>query len=488
MVLTDLLAKENIEKNSIKMKNRLKNNKWLIFAVTGAAGFIVTYSVNSVSLALPYLAQEFGVEQSSVSWLTMVYSLIPCCLLLIFGGLADIKGYKKQFAFGFAFYGIVSLLLPILSINLPVLIFFRCLQGIGYSILISITQAIITKVFPVGERGKALGINVIFVSVGLASGPTIGGLLLSAFGWQSIFWFCVPFCLVGFVMTLLIMPSDHESTDNKKSLDLLGGFFFALAIGSLAVGVNYLNVWGLHKPWFWLCFTVFIIAFCLFVLREKRAAYPLMALELFKNRHFTFSNITICLNFIMQQMVVYLMPFYLANVLMLESHISGLIMMATPLMMLIFAPVGGIISDSKGYRLPALGGLILIFTGSLLISILKIDTAIYFVIFALMITGMGNAFLNAPINSSVMSSVQPKNLGMASGMVGTMRNIGQTFGVALGTLLITFGENHFAKQGITDQQTLYLLAESRAFIFCMFLMVIAFILVLFLPKSKRLQN
>ena len=462
--------------------NKLQNNKWLIFAVTGVACFIVTYSVNSVSLALPYLAKEFGVAQSSVSWLTMVYSLIPCCCLLVFGSLGDIWGYKKQFAWGFAFFGIVSLLMPILSVSLPVLIFFRCLQGVGYSMLISITQAIIARVFPLAERGKALGCNTIFVSIGLASGPTIGGILLSAFGWHSIFWFCVPFCLLGFITTLVIMPTD-EKRDRNKSLDWQGGVLFALGIGFLSVGVNFINSRGLNSFMFWGCLAVSICGFLLFVFRENRATNPLMALGLFKNRGFTFANAAICLNFIMQQMVIYLVPFYLADVLLLKSHVSGIVMMATPLMMLIFSPVGGSLADRKGTRLPALTGLILIFAGSLIISLLAVDSPLWVIIIALLITGMGNAFFSAPVNSSVMSSVPLQISGMASGMVATMRNIGQTFGVAIGTLFITLGSNYYAARGVEDGAELYLLAESRAFIFCMVLVVAAWILVMLLPKT-----
>ena len=120
------------------MNNVLKNEykKWMIFAVTSMANLVVSFSINSLNLALPTLAKEFGVNQNNVSWLALVYSLIPCCTLLILGRIAELYGYKRQFKIGFLFFGAVCIAAPVLSVNLGELIFFRCLQGIGYSIMV----------------------------------------------------------------------------------------------------------------------------------------------------------------------------------------------------------------------------------------------------------------------------------------------------------------------------------------------------------------
>ena len=150
----------------------------MIFAVTALANLVAPFSINSVNLALPLLAVEFNASQSAVSWLTLVYSLVPSCTLLFFGRLADIYGYRRQFFWGFVFFGLVSFLAPLVSTSLGVLIFFRCLQGLGYAVLISITQGILARTFDPSVRGRVLGTNAVFVSVGLASGPTIGGLIL----------------------------------------------------------------------------------------------------------------------------------------------------------------------------------------------------------------------------------------------------------------------------------------------------------------------
>ncbi|WP_406541585.1 MFS transporter [Clostridium ljungdahlii] len=216
-----------------------KYKKWMIFAVTSMANLVVSFSINSLNLALPTLTKEFDVSQNSISWLALVYSLIPCCTLLIFGRTAELYGYKRQFKIGFLFFGAVCISAPLLSVNLEVLIFFRCLQGIGYSIMISITQAIVSRTFDSKERGKALGINSVFISIGMAAGPTIGGFLLTHSSWHAIFYFNVPFCILGFVATCLVMPDDRTEVSECKSMDWLGAILFSMSIGAFSVGLNF---------------------------------------------------------------------------------------------------------------------------------------------------------------------------------------------------------------------------------------------------------
>jgi len=202
--------------------SRPGKSKWMIFAATSLANLVASFSINSVNLALPSLAEKFGVSPGAVSWLTLVYSLLPCCTLLIFGRMGDLYGYKRQFLGGYLFFGAVSLLTPLLAANLGLLILFRCLQGIGYGMLISITQAIVSRTFPAAERGKALGVNSVFVSVGLAAGPTIGGILLTYSGWHAIFYFNVPFCILGALATLFVMREEPGDRAVRGRMDWPG--------------------------------------------------------------------------------------------------------------------------------------------------------------------------------------------------------------------------------------------------------------------------
>lgn len=460
-------------------------NKWLIFAVTSMANLVASFSINSLNLALPTLTKVFGTSQDNVSWLALVYSLLPCCSLLIFGKNAEIYGYKRQFKFGFLFFGLVCILTPIFSVNLGSLIFFRCLQGIGYSILISITQAIVSRTFDSNERGKALGINSVFISIGLAAGPTVGGFLLTHFSWKAIFYFNVPFCILGFIFTLLVMPEDVREDTKSRNMDWLGAFLFAASIGSFSVGLNFSNKWGWISASFLGCMILSALIFYLFILHEKHIELPLMSLQLFKNRTFSMANAVCLLSYLVQQMITYLIPFYLIDILLLSSDRSGIIMLASPAMMMIISPIGGILTDKRGTKLPAGVGLIFLLGSCIIMSTLGQSSDYISVILVLFGMGIGNGLSVSSINTAILSSVPRKNAGSASGMLATMRNLGQTLGVASSSVILASRQMFYSKTTSMSHKAIYLSAQRDTYYFGIFIIVAALIIVLLLPNSSE---
>lgn len=468
------------------MNNSFLKSKWSIFIVTSMANLGVSFAINSLNLALPLIREEFGVSQSDVSWLALVYSLLPSCMLLLFGRLADICGYRRQYLFGFGFFTAVSMLAPVLSFNLPTLIVFRALQGIGYSILISITQATIFKTFPENERGKALGINSVFVSVGFAAGPTIGGVLLRFFTWHSIFYFCAIFSVLGLIGTFLAMEDDTTEKEARPKIDVLGGFFFMIFIGALSIGINFVDDWGLS----WKIGTLFAISaagLILFLLREKQAEHPLLSLSIFKNRTFALANCTCLLSYLTQQLTTYLYPFFLADVMMMSAYHSGLLMLTAPVMMMIFSPLGGDISDKKGTKLPAVAGLALIILSCLGTAFFHQGQNLFYVIAVLALMGAGNGLSVSAINNAILGSVDTSMSGAASGTLATMRNIGNTLGIAIGSVMLTMREVHYSSAGLS-QVSVYLKSQRDIFLFGAAAAGVAICFILLIHDRKKKQK
>jgi len=459
-----------------------KHQKWLVFAVTGMANLVVSFSINSLILALPLLEKEFGVSQSAVSWLAMVYSLIPCCTLLIFGRSAELFGYKRQFQAGFLFFGAVCLAAPLLSHNIAMLIFFRCLQGLGYSIMISITQAIVSRSFPENERGKALGINSVFVSVGLAAGPTVGGFLLMFFSWRALFYFNIPFCLLGFWATRRFLPADNPSETGHGTMDITGALLLAFFAGALVIGLNFGSTWGFTSARFLGCMTAGALGLCLFIWRETIAAFPLMQLHLFRNKTFSLANAVCMISYLVQQLITFLMPYYLINTLLLNSGAAGLIMLASPILMMASSPAGGIICDKKGTRLPAGLGLALICIGCLTMVLFAGTAALGTAIGILMLAGAGNGFSVSSINTAIMGAAPAEYAGTASGMLATMRNFGQTLGVLFGAVIFSLRQPVYR---LLPEQKASLFAQRDTFLFGLLMIVIAMVLVWLLPRESR---
>ena len=468
------------------MNHSFLKSKWSIFIVTSMANLGSSFAINSLNLALPLIREEFGVSQSDVSWLALVYSLLPSCMLLLFGRLADISGYRRQYIFGFGFFTVVSMLAPILSFNLPTLILFRALQGIGYSILISITQATIFKTFPENERGRALGINSVFVSVGFAAGPTIGGVLLNFFTWHAIFYFCSIFSILGLIGTLLAMEDDTTKKESRPKMDTVGGMFFMIFIGALSIGINFVDDWGMSWK-IGALFAVSAAGLVMFIVRERNTEHPLLPLAIFKNRTFTLANCTCMLSYLTQQLTTYLYPFFLADVMMMSAYHSGLIMLTAPVTMMIFSPFGGDLSDKKGTKLPAVLGLSLIILSCLGTAFFHEGQSLPYIIVILALMGTGNGLSVSAINNSILGSVDTSMSGAASGTLATMRNIGNTLGIAIGSVMLTMREGYYSSAGLS-QISVYLKAQRDIFLLGAAAAVAAICLVLLIHDKKKKQK
>jgi len=476
------------------VKINVSGNKWLIFFVTGLANITTTIAMSSISLALPVIADEYAITMSAVSWMSIVYFLIPSCTMLVFGRAADIFGYKKQFIGGFALFGLSSLLLPLIARSLASLLVFRSFQALGYAMLVSITQALCNRTFPENERGRALGTNAVFVSVGLAIGPSIGGFLISQFGWRSIFLFNAPFSFLGIIMSVLILKKDEPGSGSSRRMDWLGSLFFAVFIGLSVFAINFSAEWGAASVKFIGCLAVGFVSLLLFIIRQSRTDKPLMNLSLFRNPVFSLSNGASFCSYMIQQMSTFLMPFFLMNILLLASGSSGFLMLASPIAMMLLSPIGGRLTDSFGSRRPALTGQCILASACILMSTMSAATPAFLVFIGLALFGAGNGMSVVAVNSAIFSAVPKTDSGMASGMVATMRNLGQTIGVALAGAIMVIRQTHYsglaAQAGpeIPDSTAIYLLAQRDAYYFGIFIISVAIFCMIMTRIGKTVKT
>jgi EmrB/QacA subfamily drug resistance transporter len=399
--------------------------------VTTLGAFLTAFMNSSVNIALPSIGKEFAMDAVLLGWVTTSYLLSAGMFLIPFGRIADIHGRKRIFLFGFILYTVSSLFCAI-SPSPLFLISFRVLNGIGASMTITTGMAILTSIYPPGERGKVLGINVAAVYSGLSCGPVFGGFLTHYLGWRSIFLLNIP--LGVFIILLTIWKLKGEWTEAKgEKFDVTGSILFSVTLVMIMYGFpKSTSIEGI-------CFVLSgALGVFLFVKWEIRTASPIVDINLFiRNKVFAFSNLAALVNYSATFAVSFLMSLYLQLIKGLAPQEAGLILISQPIMQAVFSPLTGRMSDRIEPRIVASIGMALTALGLFLLTFLDQQTTVYFIIGSLILLGLGFALFSSPNTNAVMSSVEKKSYGVASGTLGTMRATGMMFSMGVVMLIFT---------------------------------------------------
>lgn len=406
---------------------------------------MATLDSSIVNIALPTLTKDLGSPLYRIKWVVIIYLLVITCLLLPFGRLSDLYGRKRVFQFGFSVFTLGSALCGISS-TLTWLLVFRTLQGIGASMLMANGPAVITAAFPSGERGKALGTLAMVVSAGLISGPSIGGLLITEFGWQSIFLVNVPVGILGLALVQHYVPTDHRIRHHAP-FDWPGAVLQMLLLVSLIIAVDppSISVSG-SVPFpvsrFIALILVGVIG-ALFIKVEAEAKAPLFDMTLLKNQTFWTANLASFLTFVSYSSLSVLMPFFLEEVLHFTPDKAGIFMTAIPLTIFVVAPISGRLSDRMGSQgLSVAGALIgalglFVMGGAFGLGIHE-HVSSAGIVLALCSMGLATGLFQSPNNNAIMGAVPSQKLGVASALLATVRNLGLVIGTGLSTGLFSW--------------------------------------------------
>jgi EmrB/QacA subfamily drug resistance transporter len=401
-----------------------------ILIITTICSFLTPFMGSAINIALPAIGKDLSMNTIILGWVATSYLLAAAVFLLPFGRLADRNGRRNLFLYGIILFGLASLLSAVAQ-NSTLLIAARLLNGIGGAMIYATALAILTSAFPKNERGKVLGINVASVYLGLSLGPTIGGYLTQALGWQSIFYLTFLLSLVIIPIALYHLPKDSKRTTGS-SFDLNGSLIYGLGIAAIIYGFPVLpGISGI------LFVTLGIAALFFFVFLESKASDPLLDMGLFKkNMVFVFSNLAAFINYSATYALVFLLSLYLQQVSKYSPAEAGLILIAQPVMMTLLSPLAGKLSDRIEPRVVASAGMIITVIGLASLSFLDSNSSIIFIVAMLMLLGLGFALFSSPNTNAVMSSVKPSEFGVASATLGTMRLTGQTMSMGITMLVL----------------------------------------------------
>ena len=416
--------------------------RWFILGTVLVGATMSALDVSIVNVALPTLQTDFNVNLAVIEWVAMAYMLTLTIFLPLFGRLADIFGRTKMYNTGFVVFTVGSALCG-LSPSAGFLIGARVLQAVGAGLLQANSVALITQAFPASERGRAIGIQGAVQAIAMSVGPFVGGLLISAVGWRSIFYVNVPIGIIGTFAALYILPAAEPSTGRRESIDYLGTILFASGLAFLVLAVNE----GEHLGWSsQLILTYFVLAGVLltsFIVTEMRVRHPMIDLSMFRQYAFSAGNLTGLLSYYVLFAVLFLMPFYLEKIGMYSPAMTGTILTPIPLAMAIIAPFAGHISDKIGSRAITTAGMVVCALASLLLIFVGSGTSLLVLMSELVLLGIGMGLFTPPNNSAIMGSAPKERLGVAGGILNMMRALGLIFGVDISGVLFTSLEHGY---------------------------------------------
>lgn len=411
--------------------------KWKALSVVTVGAAMASIDSSIVVLAFPSILADLRSDLVSMVWVLMGYTLMATVFLTLFGRLADIFGRVKLYNLGFIVFTVGSVLCAISATGLE-LIVFRFVQGAGGAMLMANSMAILTEAFPAGERGRAIGYNSITWAIGSIAGPVFGGLILAIASWRWIFLVNLPIGIAGTAWGFLTL---HELSrpQRHERLDFPGTALLSAGLVCLLIALTESVSWGWTSPRIVLLFGGFVGLEVTFYAWERRTASPLIDLDLFRSRIYSFTIAATTLESLAMFAVNFLIIFYLQGVKGIAPLQAAFMVLPFPLAQSVIAPVGGIVSDMVGARIPATVGLILQAMACLLLATLTPASG-YPILFAgMLILGIGAALVWSAQTSAAMGAAPTRRLGIASATLATFRQCGMvtSFALALATAAAT---------------------------------------------------
>jgi EmrB/QacA subfamily drug resistance transporter len=389
---------------------------------------LATIDGSIVNVALPTMRADFGTSFSVIQWVALSYLLTLATLTLGVGRLGDVLGKKRIFILGFVVFTVASVLCG-LAPNIEMLIVFRVVQAVGGTMMLALGASILVDAFPPQERGKALGWIGTAVSVGIITGPVAGGLLISTFDWQAIFFVNVPVGVVGLWLAARAIPNLPPIPGQR--MDYLGAGVLSVTLLSLSLALTLGQSRGFDSPEILALFALALIGLVAFVMLELRLTSPMIDLRTFREPLLSVSVVTGLVTFVAVSAVFFLLPFYLEGVLDFGVRQVGLLLGVTPLFLGVTSPLSGSLSDRIGVRRLTLAGLAVLTLAFAALRTIDVDTSVPAFLALLIPIGIGMGLFQSPNNSAIMSSVPREYSGVASGILTQTRLLGQIAGIAV---------------------------------------------------------
>jgi EmrB/QacA subfamily drug resistance transporter len=419
---------------------KYRGNPWVVLLVVSLGFFMTLLDLTIVNIAIPNMITRLHASLDDILWVINAYALVLAVLLITAGRLGDLLGQRTMFIAGIVVFTAASAACG-LAPNAAALIGFRAVQGLGAAMLMPQTLALLTMVFPPERRGAAFGVWGAVAGVATIAGPTLGGLLVTAFDWRYIFFVNLPIGVVVIALAVILIPDLR--TGRRHRLDMAGVVLASAALLAICYGLvegqryNWSTITSFVSIPLVLAVGVVLLAAFLLVQRAKQAGEPLIPFSLFRSRNFSLMN-WVSATVTIGMMGIFL-PFtiYLQSVLGFSALKAGLAIAPASVISMFVAPLAGRMSDRIGGKFILMTGLICFAVGMGSMALIATpSSAWYDFLVPLIVAGFGMGCTFAPMTTVAMRDVQYQMAGAASGVLNTTRQVGAVIGTAaVGALL-----------------------------------------------------
>ncbi|HXK81946.1 MAG TPA: MFS transporter [Bacteroidales bacterium] len=400
-----------------------------ILFIVAITSFMGTFLISSVNIALPEIEKSFGLNAIVLSWVITSFLLATAMFLLPVGRWGDLLGTQKIFKIGIVIFTTSSLLCGFVNSGFS-LILLRFIQGIGAACTSTAGPAILVSSFLPQHKGRVLGISVSGVYLGLAFGPFAGGFLTQYLGWRSIFFTSAAIGIITVFIAFIFLKNDIVERKKTTMLSFKGTIFYMLGLIALVTGSSMIP-----KYYAWFVMLIGFVFLLIFWFIESKSANPVIETKLFtKNRLFAYSNLAALINYSATYAIVFLLSLFLQKIMQMPPHDAGIVLIAQPVMMAIFSPIAGRLSDKYQPRYLTTIGMTMCTIGLAAFAFLSQTTPVFLIVAILIWVGLGFALFSSPNMNTIMSSVDKSKYGLASGTAASMRVLGQIVSMTVATL------------------------------------------------------
>jgi EmrB/QacA subfamily drug resistance transporter len=442
--------------------------KWWTLGAVSFGLFMIMLDNTVVNVALPAIQRDLKIGVSELEWVVNGYALTFAVLMLTGGKLADMLGRRRMFIVGLAIFTLASLACGLAN-SAGVLIGARIVQGVGSALMNPATLSIITATFPPRQRGMAIGIWAGVSAMALAIGPLLGGILTQQISWGWIFFVNVPVGILA-ILVARIAIDESRDTSHEQKLDLPGLIASAVGLFALTYGLIEANKYGWTSGRIVGLFALCVVALAIFVVIEMRSRLPMLDLSLFKNPTFAGANLVMLLVALAMFGVFFFVSIYMQNVLGYSPTQAGAAFLPMTVLIVLFAPIAGKLSDRVGSRWLMGTGMVLVSTSLLIFSRLGLGSTYWHILPGLIVGGLGMAITMTPTTAAAMGSVAVDKAGVGSAVLNSMRQVGGSLGIALmGAIVVSYvsapvGTAQALPQFVDGLQHALLVAAGIAFV------------------------